>query len=83
MSQLVITDDSHLLCVSQYANSQGICSAGDTSKNKGQACDTNDDCPNSDNTATAKCQCSWNTNKTKYCDLLPGDDEWVTVRTNF
>jgi deoxyadenosine/deoxycytidine kinase len=28
----------------------------------------------------AKCSCGWNGNKTRYCDLLPGDYEWLQVR---
>jgi hypothetical protein len=31
----------------------------------------------------AKCSCGWNENKTRYCDLLPGDQEWVKVRELF
>jgi hypothetical protein len=36
-----------------------------------------------DGTVTAKCACGWNPKKTRYCDLLPGDDEWLTVRELF
>lgn len=42
-----------------------------------------EDCPSSDGVTYAKCNCGWNSDKTKYCDLLPGDDEWVNVRTLF
>ncbi len=46
-------------------------------------CEIDDDCPSKDGLTTGKCKCGWNTEKTKYCDLLPGDDEWVDVRTKF
>jgi len=31
----------------------------------------------------AECKCSWNAEKNKYCDILPGDDEWVDAREAF
>ena len=30
-----------------------------------------------------ECNCGWNNGGTRYCDLLPGDDEWVNVRELF
>ena len=80
---IVVNEDSHLLCKSQYANPLGVCSEGTKSTNKGQTCEIDDDCPSSDGTSYAKCMCGWNTDKIKYCDLLPGDDEWVDVRSKF
>eukprot|EP00347_Sterkiella_histriomuscorum_P013216 403365562 len=79
----VVNEDSHLLCKSQYANPYGQCSEGTKSTNKGVSCEIDDDCPSSDGTTYAKCNCGWNSEKTKYCDLLPGDDEWVDVRSKF
>ena len=80
---IVVNEDSHLLCKSQYASPLGVCSEGTKSTNKGQTCEIDDDCPSSDGTSYAKCMCGWNTDKIKYCDLLPGDDEWVDVRSKF
>ncbi len=73
-SYAVVNDDSHLLCRSQYADGAGICRAGLTSKNKGKVCKADTDCPSTeDSTQFAKCKCGWNSEKKKYCDLLPGD----------
>ena len=82
-SYSVINEESHLLCRSQFSDPTGNCSEGAVSKNKGKQCDTNDDCPSEDGTTTAKCACGWNTKKNRYCDLLPGDDEWVKARELF
>ncbi len=82
-SYSVINEDSHLLCRSQYADPTGNCSDGAISLNKGQPCDTSADCPSKDGSTTAKCSCGWNGSKTRYCDLLPGDDEWLEVRDLF
>lgn len=78
-----ISEDSHLLCRSQFADPTGNCSAGAVSKNKGKECKTDADCPSIDGKITARCSCGWNSKKSKYCDLLPGDDEWIEVRKNF
>lgn len=82
-SYSVINEDSHLLCRSQFSDPTGNCSDGAVSKNKGKQCDTNDDCPSDDGATTSKCSCGWNAGKKRYCDLLPGDDEWVKVRELF
>ena len=78
-----MNEDSHLLCKSQYADANGICREGPVSKNKGQACDIDDDCPSTDGSTQGKCKCAWDSDKTKYCDLIPGDSEWVDVRSYF
>ena len=82
-SYSVINEDSHLLCRSQYADPTGNCSDGASSKNKGKECTVNEDCPSVDGSTTAKCACGWNSKKTRHCDLLPGDDEWLNVRELF
>lgn len=80
-SYSVINDDSHLMCRSQYANSSGICAPGIRSLNKGKVCKNQTMCRSvEDPNVFAKCTCGWNGNKTRYCDLLPGDDEWINVR---
>lgn len=82
-SYSVINEDSHLLCRSQFADPTGNCSDGAVSARKGKQCDTNDDCPSDDGATLAPCKCGWNSKKNRYCDLLPGDDEWVAVRDLF
>ena len=83
-SYSVINEDSHLMCRSQYANASGICAPGTRSLNKGKVCKNSTMCPSVENpNITAKCSCGWNANKTRYCNLLPGDDEWVEVRALF
>jgi hypothetical protein len=47
---------------------------------QGQKCNTDSDCPASDGLTSAKCRCGFNSNGTKYCDILPGDSEWVITR---
>ncbi len=42
---LVVTDDSHLLCKSQHANSSGYCQNGMISLKKGMPCIMDDECP--------------------------------------
>ncbi len=83
-SYAVVNDDSHLLCRSMYADSRGTCRAGLKSKNKGKPCKKNTDCPSvEDPNVFANCKCGWNDKKTRYCDLLPGDEEWLDVRARF
>ena len=82
-SYSVINEDSHLLCRSMYSDPTGNCSDGSVSKNKGKACDTSADCPSEDGLTTARCTCGWNDKKIRYCDLLPGDDEWTNVKDLF
>ena len=79
----VIDEESHMLCKSQYSDPTGNCSDGAISKKKGQTCDTDEDCKSVGDTTYGKCLCGFNTAKTKYCDLLPGDDEWKDVRLKF
>ena len=43
---------------------------------KGLTCNIDEDCPASINGTYAKCVCGWNSDRQKYCDLLPGDEEW-------
>ena len=82
-SYSVINDDSHLLCRSQFSDPTGNCSDGAVSQNKGNPCDTSADCPSVDGSTSGQCSCGWNPTGTRYCDLLPGDDEWVTARQLF
>lgn len=78
------TDDSHLMCSSQYYNPDtGVCEDGAKSLNKGKRCNTDQDCPSNIAGVYAKCTCGWNTNGYKYCDILAGDDEWEIARTKF
>ena len=79
----VINDDSHLLCRSQYSDPTGNCSDGSVSLNKGAICESSADCPSVDGSTSAECNCGWNPLGTQYCDLLPGDEEWLNVRSLF
>lgn len=79
-----------LLCQSGYADSNGICGQGLKSIQKGRkeflfmiagkVCRTDSDCPTNDMNNLAKCKCGFNSNGTKYCDIMPGDTEWVQTR---
>ena len=71
---------SNLLCVSGYADSNGLCGQGLKSSNKGKVCFTDSDCPTNDATVNAPCKCGVNSNGTRYCDIMPGDSEWVNAR---
>ena len=53
---------------------------GAKSSKKGETCEIDDDCPSADGSTIGRCKCGWNADKTKYCDLLSGDNEWVDVR---
>jgi len=79
----VFDEESHLLCESQYAGADGVCSSGQQSLRKGLECDSDSNCPSDVDGQYAACRCSWNADKTKYCDILPGDDEWVDAREAF
>ena len=77
-------DDSHLLCQSQYYNTDtGVWEAGALSLNKGKEWTVDSDCT-SDTTGThASCSWGWSTTGKKYCDILAGDEEWENARTAF
>lgn len=48
---------------------------------RGQPCNHTFDCPaNELGQGFANCSCSWNGDKQRYCNILPGDIEWVTAR---
>ena len=51
------------------------------SKNKGQVCKTDNDCPSSRTGQYSNCRCGFNFNGSKYCDTEGGDNEWVLART--
>jgi len=61
----------------------GRCSDGVQSKNKGQVCLTDNDCPTSRTGVYASCKCGYNVNGTKYCDVEGGDEEWMQAREAF
>ena len=74
-----VDEDSHLLCSSQYFDpATGICKDGPTSPNKGKSCTLDADCGGG-----AECKCGWNENGNKFCDVLPGDNEWTKSRDKF
>jgi len=75
-SYSVITEDSHLMCRSQYSDPFGNCSDGARSLNKGKVCSDDSNCTSTDPNIKAACNCGWNVDGNSYCDLLPGDDEW-------
>jgi len=49
---------------------------------KGQPCLSSSDCPTKSG-SFAPCKCGFNSNGTKYCDIMPGDTQWVTTRLAF
>ena len=56
---------------------------GPMSEKKGKACNVDTDCPSDQAGVYASCTCGWSTTGQKYCDLLPGDDEWRAVFDSF
>lgn len=81
---------ANLVCKSGYADENGICTDGIKSKYKGnykilflfkgQICYTDSECSTDDPSISAPCKCGFNGDGTKYCDIMPGDTEWVTAR---
>ncbi|CAI2372530.1 unnamed protein product [Moneuplotes crassus] len=68
--------DSHLLCQSQYYNTDtGICEDGNLSLEKGKECTADTDCPSDKTGVFAKCSCGWSS--------TAGDEEWEDARTAF
>jgi hypothetical protein len=77
---------NHLLCKSLYADASGVCRKGGISQNKNQPCTTYADCYALDTfgeSSFASCECGYNDGPQKYCGVLRGDSEWITVRNNF
>lgn len=76
-------EDSNLLCETMVFDKEtGKCSNGKKSKNKGKKCDADEECllEGKDIVIEGLCKCGWNNLGHKYCDILDGDDAWVTSR---
>ena len=77
-------DDSSLLCSSKYYHpTTGVWMEPPISVNKGEQCVSDTDCPSNIAGIYANCTWGWNNNGYKYCDILPGDDEWQLAFTRF
>ena len=70
------------VCKSGWLNrSTGKWSQAITSKNKGQICNSDSDCPTSDSSIYASCK--WSLNGSKLWDIQGGDSQWTTAFSNF
>jgi len=68
---------AHLVCESQYADQSGKCMTPPVSLKRGEECSSNSECLSSGETGFAQCKCGFSTTGKKYCDILPGDVEWI------
>ena len=75
--------DMNMLCSSQYADEYGNCKSNEElpiSLRKGKRCISDFQCPTTMPNRFGKCKCGFNRDKVSFCDLVEGDDEWLTVR---
>eukprot|EP01017_Pseudomicrothorax_dubius_P014017 TRINITY_DN1642_c0_g1_i7.p1 TRINITY_DN1642_c0_g1~~TRINITY_DN1642_c0_g1_i7.p1 ORF type:complete len:199 (+),score=7.24 TRINITY_DN1642_c0_g1_i7:148-744(+) len=71
---------ANLVCKTGWADENGICTGGPKSKNRGNPCQTDRDCETDNPSIFAKCLCGMSETGTKFCDIMAGDEEWVSSR---
>ncbi len=69
-------NDTKLLCKTGYMNKMGFCANPPKSLRKGLNCTVDSNCETSEKGVYAKCSCTYNQGKPKYCGNIEGDMEW-------
>mmetsp|Transcript_13586 Transcript_13586/g.15755 ORF Transcript_13586/g.15755 Transcript_13586/m.15755 type:complete len:246 (-) Transcript_13586:123-860(-) len=80
--QYLYQENAEKVCKSGWLNkSTGKCAPALKSKNKGQPCNFDSDCPTSDSSVNASCKCSFS--GALICDISGGDSEWTDAFDKF